>query len=142
VEARNILGTVLVHEGRIKEAIDQWQETLAIQPENGNAKSNLAWVFATCPNESIRNGVKAVQLAEQALQLSGGKNPLIFRTLAAAYAESGRFSEAIETAQRGMELAVRQGNAGLADDFRSSIVLYQAESPLRDPSLTNGRSSP
>ena len=99
-------------------------------------------MFATCPDESIRNGVKAVQLAEQALQLSGGKNPLIFRTLAAAYAESGSFSEAIETAQRGLELAVRQKNAGLVDDFRGNIVLYQAEKPLRDPSLTNGHSSP
>jgi protein O-mannosyl-transferase len=141
-EGRNILATILVQQGRIKDAVEQWRDTLAMDPENGNAKSNLAWVFATCPEASIRNGVKAAQLAEQALQLSGGKNPLIFRTLAAAYAESGRFPEAIETAQRGLELAVRQGNAGLADDFRGNIVLYQAERPLRDPSLTNGHSSP
>jgi Flp pilus assembly protein TadD len=141
-EARNILGTILVQQGRIKDAVEQWRDTLAMDPENGNAKSNLAWVFATCPEASIRNGVKAAQLAEQALQLSGGKSPLIFRTLAAAYAESGRFPEAIETAQRGLELAVRQGNAGLADDFRGNIVLYQAERPLRDPNLTNGHSSP
>jgi hypothetical protein len=46
-------------------------------------------VFATYPEKSIRDGAKAVQLAEQALQLSGGKNPVMFRTLTAAYAESG-----------------------------------------------------
>jgi len=109
-EARNIFGTVLIQQGRVGEAIEQWQETLTAEPENGNAMSNLAWVFATYPEESVRNGTQAVQLTEQALKLSGGKNPIIFRTVAAAYAESGRFSEAIETAQHGFELATEQGN--------------------------------
>jgi tetratricopeptide (TPR) repeat protein len=142
VEARNLLGTVLIQQGRVSEAIEQWQETLAVQPENGNAKSNLAWVFATSPEGTFRNGARAVQLAEQALQLSDGKNPIIFRTLAAAYAESGRFPEAIEIARRGVEIANSQSNAGLAADLKSNIVLYQAARPLRDPSLINGHSSP
>ncbi len=141
-EAHNILGTVLIQQGRVKEAIEQWDETLARQPENGNAKSNLAWVFATYPDESVRNGTQAVQLAEEALKLSGGKNPVIFRTLAAAYAESGRFPEAIETAQRGLELAITQGNSGLADEFQNYINLYRSGTPLRDTSLTNGHTSP
>jgi tetratricopeptide (TPR) repeat protein len=141
-EARNILGTVLIQQGRVRDAIAQWQETLATEPENGNAKSNLAWVFATCPEASFRDGPKAVRLAEQALQLSGGKNPLIFRTVSAAYAENGRFGEAIETAQRGVALANSQGNPGLAAELQSNIALYQAGKPLRDPSLTNGSSSP
>ena len=142
VEAHNILGTVLIQQGRIREAIEQWQETLTIQPDNGNAKSNLAWVFATSPEGSFRDGVRAVQLAEQALRLSGGKNPIIFRTLAAAYAESGRFPEAIETAKRGVELANSQGNASLAAELQNNIVLYQTARPLRDPSLTTGSLSP
>jgi tetratricopeptide (TPR) repeat protein len=139
-EARNIFGTVLIQQGRVGEAIEQWQETLTTEPENGNAMSNLAWVFATYPEESVRNGTQAVQLAEQALKLSGGKNPIIFRT-AAAYAQSGRFSEAIETAQHGFELATEQGNAALANEFQSYILLYRAGTPLRDTSLTNVRSS-
>jgi len=142
VEARNIVGTVLIQQGRVREAIEQWQEALAIQPENGNAASNLAWAFATCPEDSIRNGPQAVELAEKALRLSGEKIPIIFRILAAAYAESGRFPEAIETARRGAELANSQGKAGLAADLQSNIVLYKAARPLRDPSLTNGHSSP
>src|SRR5947208_2893097 len=142
VEARNIVGTVLIQQGRVREAIEQWQETLAIQPENGNAASNLAWVFATCPEDSIRNGPQAVELAEKALRLSGEKIPMIFRILAAAYAESGLFTQAIETAQRGIELANHQGNPGLADELQSNIALYQAGRPLRDPSLANGSSSP
>ncbi len=67
---------------------------------------------------------------------------MIFRTVAAAYAENGRFGEAIETAQRGVALANSQGNPGLAAELQSNIALYQAGKPLRDPSLTNGSSSP
>ena len=93
VEARNTLGTALIQHGHVKEAIDQWQDVLAIQPENGNAASNLAWVFATCPEDSIRDGTRAVELGERALRISSGKIAMIYRVLAAAYAESGRFAE-------------------------------------------------
>ena len=142
VEARNILGTALIQQGRIREAIEQWQEAQAIEPENGNAASNLAWVFATCPDDSIRDGRRAVELAEKALRISGGKIPMIFRVLAAAYAEDGRFSQAIESAQRGADLATSQGISGLAAELQSNIALYQAGTPLRDPSLPTGASSP
>ena len=141
-EAHNILGTVLIQQGRVREAIEQWQETLAMQPENGNAKSNLAWVFATYPEESVRNGTQAVQLAAQALQRSGGKNAIILRTLAAAYAESGRFAEAVRTAERGLELAIGQGNAGLAAELQRNIALYRMNSPLRDTSPVSVRRPP
>ena len=126
VEAHNILGTALIHQGRIREAIQQWQDTLAIEPENGNAASNLAWLFATCPDDSIRDGPHAVELAEKALRISGGKIPMVFRVLAAAYADNGQFSQAIESAQRGSDLANRQGNPGLAAELQSNTVLYQA----------------
>jgi len=142
VEARNTLGTALIRQGRLKEAIGQWQDALAIQPENGNAASNLAWVFATCPEEAIRDGTRAVELGEKALRISGGKIPMIYKVLAAAYAESGRFSDAIETAQRGAELATNQGNPALAAELQSNITLYQSDQPLRDPSITNGSASP
>jgi len=142
VEARNTLGTALIQQGHIREAIDQWQEVLALQPDNGNAASNLAWVFATCPEDSIRDGERAVELGEKALRISGGKIPMIYRVLAAAYAESGRFADAIETAQRGAELATTQSNPGLAAELESNVALYQSGRPLRDPSITNGSSSP
>ena len=142
VEARNILGTALIQQGRIREAIEQWQEAQAIEPENGNAASNLAWVFATCPDDSIRDGRRAVELAEKALRISGGKIPMIFRVLAAAYAEDRRFSQAIESAQRGADLAKSQGNSALAAELQSNIALYQTGTPLRDPSLAAGGSSP
>src|SRR6266478_661574 len=142
VEARNILGTAFIQQGRIREAVEQWQEAQTIEPENGNAASNLAWVFGTCPDDSIRDGRRAVELAEKALRISGGKIPMIFRVLAAAYAEDGRFSQAIESAQRGADLANSQGNAALAAELQSNIALYQTGTPLRDPSLAAGGSPP
>jgi tetratricopeptide (TPR) repeat protein len=142
IEVHNIVGTVLIQQGRIREGIEEWQKVLAIQPDNGNAVSNLAWVFATSPDDSIRDGAKAVQLAEEALRISGSRIPLIFRTLAAAYAESGEFSKAIQTAQQGIELANSQGNPALATELQGNIGLYQEQRPLRDFSLTNGSPVP
>ena len=142
IEVHNIVGTVLAQQGRVREGAEEWQKVLMIEPDNGNAMSNLAWVFATSPDQSLRDGGRAVQLAEQAVRLSGDRIPILFRTLAAAYAENGRFSEAIQTAQQGIELANSQGNVGLANDLQGNIALYQERQPLRDPSLTNGSSSP
>jgi protein O-mannosyl-transferase len=142
MEVHNIVGTIFVQQGRAGEGVEEWQKVLAIQPDNGNAMSNLAWVFATSLDRSLRNGPHAVQLAEQAVRISGGRIPILFRTLAAAYAESGRFSEAIKTAQQGIELANSQGNSGLAAELRGNITLYEQEQPLRDPGLTNGSSAP
>jgi tetratricopeptide (TPR) repeat protein len=142
IEVHNIVGTVLVQQGRVREGAEEWRKVLAIDPDNGNAMSNLAWVFATSPDDSLRDGAKAVQLAEQALRISGRRIPIIFRTLAAAYAENGQFSEARKTAERGIELANSQGNSALAAELQGNIALYQERQPLRDPSLTNGSSSP
>src|SRR5438874_1782247 len=114
VEAHNIVGTALVQQGHIREAIEQWQDALENEPENGNAASNLAWVFATCPEDSLRDGPRAVELAEQALRIPSGKLPMIFRIVAAAYAENGQFAQAIESAQRGAQLANAQGNTALS----------------------------
>jgi protein O-mannosyl-transferase len=142
IEVRNIVGTVLIRQGRVGEGVEEWQKVLAIQPDDGNAMSNLAWVFATSPDQSLRDGPKAVQLAERALRISGSRIPTLFRTLAAAYAESGRFPEAIQTAQQGIELANSQGNPGLATKLQGNVALYQERRPLRDPGLTNASSSP
>src|SRR6184192_4072129 len=142
IEVHNIVGTVLTQQGRVAEGVEEWEKVLAIQPDNGNSMSNLAWVFATSPDDSLRDGTKAIQLASEALRISGNRIPILFRTLAAAYAESGRFSEAIQTAQQGIELADSQGNSGLATELQGNIALYQERQPLRDRSLTNGTSSP
>ena len=131
-EAHNKLGLAWSQEGRIDLAIGEWQKTLELQPNDLNAHFYLAWIFATFPDDTIRNGTKAISLAERALHLSGERDPRIYRLLAAAYAENGQFDEAIQTAQRGSHLAIEQENYALADRLESNIDLYRRSVPLRD----------
>src|SRR5262249_3569368 len=113
-EAHNNLGIALSQKGQMREAIAEWNKTLATQPDNLEAQCNLAWVYATFPDSSVRNGPKALELAERALQLSGGKNAKIWRLFAAAHAEVGQFNEAIKAAESARALAEADGNAKLA----------------------------
>jgi tetratricopeptide (TPR) repeat protein len=129
-EVHNNLGVVFTQQERMEEAISHFQKALAIKPNYVEAQNNLAWVLATCPQASLRNGIKAVELAERANQLAGGKNPVILATLAAAYAEAGRFPEAIETAQRALQLAEAQSNTTLAGTLQSQLKPYQVGLPF------------
>ena len=129
-EARYNLGNAFLQQGRVDEAITHFQMALEIKPDYVEAWNNMAWVLATCPQASLRNGIKAVELAERANQLSGGENPVVLCTLAAAYAEAGRFPEAVETAQRASHLAGAQSNTALAEALQSQLKLYQAGLPF------------
>jgi tetratricopeptide (TPR) repeat protein len=129
-EARNNLGSALFRQGRTDEAISQFQKALKIKPDYAQARNNLAWLLATCPQASLRNGNKAVELARQANALTGGENPGFLDTLAAAYAEAGRFSEAVETAHHALRLAGAQSNTNLAGQLQIEMKLYQAGKPF------------
>jgi Tfp pilus assembly protein PilF len=130
------LGYALFLKGEERGAVAHYQRSLELQPQNAIACKNLAWILATSPEASVRNGRKAVELAEQAVRLSGGTNSIFIGTLAAAYAEVGRFSEAVEMAQRARQLAAAQNNAALVNVLQMQIGLYQAGSPFRDASQT------
>jgi Flp pilus assembly protein TadD len=88
-------------------------------------------VLSTCSDAQFRNGSRAIQLAQQADKLAGEKNPVFIRTLAAAYAESGRFNDAIGAAQRALQLAVAKGDSALASELRMDIDLYRMNFPRR-----------
>jgi lipopolysaccharide biosynthesis regulator YciM len=88
-------------------------------------------VLATSPDDSTRNGTRAVELAEDVLNRSGHANAIVLRTLAAAYAETGRFSDAITTAQQAIEICRAIGNEGLIVDLQRNIESYRANQPLR-----------
>jgi tetratricopeptide (TPR) repeat protein len=135
IGARNTFGVLLVQKHQTRAAVMQWESALGLNPNDGNAQSNLAWIFATAPDASLRNGTRAVELAERALKLAGGINPILHRTLAAAYAEAGRFDAAIATAKRGQALAEREGNRELADEFTAVLAGYRQHQPFRDASL-------
>jgi protein O-mannosyl-transferase len=123
-EAHTALGNAFLQERAMAEAVMHYEKSLAITPEAPLVLNNLALIFATCSDARFRNGYRAIQLAKQADELSGRTNPSIVRTLAAAYAETGRFKEATDMAKRAMKLALAQKNAALVNDARFDIDLY------------------
>jgi tetratricopeptide (TPR) repeat protein len=130
-QAYNDLGDAFRRKAMAAEAMACYQKAIELQPQFIPAQMNLAWMLATWPEPSVRNGGKAVALAGQANQFSKGKDPLILRTLAAAYAETGRFPEAVMTAKRALALALAQSNPGLTNALQTEIGLYQTNSPCR-----------
>ncbi len=123
--AHNNLGNTLLQKGRMGEAILQYQEALAINPDYLKARNSLAWLLATAPLAPLRNGDKAVELALRSNQLTGGENPVILHTLAAAYAETGRFSDAVQSARKAIELARAAGQQDLVGQLTGELELYE-----------------
>jgi tetratricopeptide (TPR) repeat protein len=130
------LGNIFAQKGRVDDAITHIQKALEIKPADPTFQNSLAWLLATASKASLRNGGKAVELARQASLLTGGENPVILHTLAAAFAEAGRYTEAVETAQHALRLAGAQSNAALAGALELEIKLYQTGSPLHSPEQT------
>jgi hypothetical protein len=93
---------------------------------------SLAWMRATSPRAEFRDGPEAVRLAERACQLTGYKEPRFDETLAAAYAETGRFDEAVAVLASTRELALARGENGLAERNLKFIELYKLRQPFRD----------
>jgi tetratricopeptide (TPR) repeat protein len=131
-EAYANLGLAFFKKAEIKQAMDSWQQALEIKPDQLYVLNNLAWLLATTPDASLRDGAKAVALAARADQLSGGGNPMMLHTLAAAYAEEGSYGLASATARRGLALAAEQKNEALAATLQKEIKLYEAGAPVRE----------
>ncbi|MDP4720379.1 MAG: tetratricopeptide repeat protein [Akkermansiaceae bacterium] len=125
VEARANLGAALISQGNFAEAVEQFEAALNITPDAVSTSNNLAWLLATCPDARFRDGERAVELAQKAEQLTGGNHPAILCTLAAAYAEAGRFSEAVETARLALDLAKERGDQALAEALVRHLDLYE-----------------
>jgi Flp pilus assembly protein TadD len=141
-EAHYQLGNALLQLGRIGEAVTEYEEALQIVPGYFQCLANLAWVLAAAPDASLRNGARAVELASRANELSGGQNPKVLGMLAAAYAEAGKFAEAIATVQKALQFAGGPGNAAVGNLLRSQLALYQAGAPVRDATLAAPASPP
>jgi Flp pilus assembly protein TadD len=136
-DAHTSLGNALLQKGSLREAIAHYVTAMALAPEDPHSRNNLAWVLATASDSSIRDGAKAVGFAQEAVQLSGGREPLFLRTLAAAYAENGRFSEAIAVAQQAAVIANMQAKPDMAKRLNGDLVLFRGNLPLRENSPGN-----
>ena len=127
------LGMTLGQLGRTREAMAQYREALRLNPNLAGALNNLAWVLAASPDAELRNGAEAVRLAERACELTHYGEPLFIGTLAAAYAEAGRFPEAVTTAEKAEQIATIAGSKTLAEKNRQLLELYRAGKPYHEP---------
>lgn len=131
VKARAYLGVALSIRNRNAEALMQWREALKRDPDNLQVLNETAWLLATSSDESLRNGQEAVTLSQRAVQLTSSQNPVSLGTLAAAYAESGDFDQALSVDQRAITVATHQGKSDLAKTLNERLTLFLAKTPIR-----------
>lgn len=130
VDAQANLANLLAQQGNAREALPHFEKALELSPENPMVENNLAWLLATAGDNSVRNGDRALHLAQHASVATGQTNALVERTVAAALAEGRHFPEAVAAAQRALQLAESQGNIHLTEQLKSHIAAYQAGRPL------------
>ena len=123
-------------QGKLAEAREKFEQLLTTQqrvsgrahPDTINTENNLAWLLATCANPNVRNGQRALQLAEEATAATSRTNAGILDTLAAAYAEVGDFAKAVAVQREAIAL-FRDETTN--KDYESRLRLYQSGSPFR-----------
>ena len=113
-------------------ALAHWRWWIDFYPNDAGLLSGAAWQLAAGADASLRNGKEAVELALKAVNLTGEQEPAVLGTLAAAYAEAGRFPEAVQTARRAADLATRQKKPELAESIKTKIMLYEAGKPYHE----------
>src|SRR5438445_4856990 len=127
------LAVALAEKGETVDAIAHYEKAIKAQPDLFEALTNLAWIFSSSSDANIRNGPKAVELAEEATRLTGDTSPVVLRTLAAAYATNKSFDKALETSRRALQSAQQQRNSELAETIRHEMSLYKVGLPYRAP---------
>src|SRR5437016_3224127 len=130
--AHNGIASALHRQGRLAEAIAEYERAVHLRPESAGILSNLAWMLATCSDPSLRDGQRALALAQRADRLSGGANPRILRSLAAAYAEVNQFGQAAKTARHALDLWLQDGESSFTGALRREISLFDAGRPYHE----------
>jgi len=118
----------LLSTGRQADAIADYEKALAIEPDDTGALNNLAWVLATSPDEKLRDGKRAIELATKACELTEYKAAHILSTLGASYAETGDF----ETAMKWSKKAIELGSEDQMEPLKKELESYQAKKPVRE----------
>ena len=118
--------------GRFAEAVQQYKFALAQKPDMIEWLNNLAWLLATCPDASVRDGSEAMRLAQHACELTQNQKTVCLGTMAAACAEAGRFDDAIANAQKACDHATAEGESELLESNQRLLKLYQDHKPYRE----------
>jgi tetratricopeptide (TPR) repeat protein len=131
-DAHGRLAFLLVSQGKIDEAIKHYDLTLQLRPNLPEALNNLAWMKATYPDPKYRDGSEAVRLAERACEITHFDKTVFIGTLAAAYAEAGRFDLAVSSAERARSHAQKWKETDLANKNEQLLSLYKQGKPYHE----------
>jgi spermidine synthase len=135
------LAAAFARKGRTDLAVDCYKEGIRCKPDWVLPLNNLAWIQATHSQARFRNPKEAVEHALRACELTRYKDPSVLDTLAAAYAAAGRFSDAVDTAEKALKL-VPSSKKELAARIQDRLRLYKngrsyIESPVDVSSETH-----
>jgi tetratricopeptide (TPR) repeat protein len=130
-EAHLDLGITLIQAREVSRGLRELEEGVRLAPDDASLVNEAAWVLATFPDAGVRNGPEAARLAEHACVLSGDKDPKLLKTLAAAYAEAGRYPDAIGAARKAVSLAQSSGNQKMATVSQEMLRLFESNRPYR-----------
>ncbi len=131
-EARAKLRVALVLLANTADGSKHLQDVVSLAPDSPIILNDLAWLLATHPDAAVRDGQNAVRFAEHGCALTGGANPTLLSTLAAAYAETGRFSDAINKGEEALSLARLAGNDNVAALSENLLTWFRANRPYRE----------
>ena len=131
VETHRSLAITRTLQGRVEDGIASYRRVLQLAPNDLDALNNVAWIRATHAEAAHRDGAEAVRLAEKARDLPHDPNHVLFSTLAAAYAEVGRFEDAQRAGERAVELARAAKDEDAARRFEAQLEHYRAKRPFR-----------
>ena len=134
------LGKIYSNLDDIDKAIFHYKKALQFNPNMTQAIYHLSWMLACSEDERLRNGQEALRLAEELCRITQNDQPLALDALAAAYAENGRYDEAVLTAQKALKLALKQGPEELVLGLRQRLKLYQDKTPYRQAAVIKGNS--
>jgi len=131
--AHNNIAGLLTQEGRVEEALSHYRQALRLTPNRPAVVNNLVWLLATHQDSRIRDAAEAVRLAEQTCEAAGPQeaSTMLLDTLAAAYAEAGRFEDAVHTVREAISRAVAAQSPAYVRDLEGRLRLYQMGRPYR-----------
>jgi len=127
------LGYAFYLQGKFADSLTHLRLALDADPDRVSDLNLAASLLATCPDGSVRNGKDAVALADHAQTLTHAQDPAILDTLSAAYAETGRFPQAMEVERHAIAVATQQGKTSLTATLEAHLSRYQSNKPLREP---------
>ena len=128
----SLLGNTAIDQREFAQAVRDFEKGIEVDSDQPRCYNGLAWLLATCSNESVRNGPQAIELATKACEITEWEDSNFLDTLAAAYAEAGKFDEAVKWETKAIEHPEAFDQAAF-EEMQARLKLFQAGKPYHEP---------